>query len=117
MCGIIGYVGRRASKPLLLQGLKRLEYRGYDSAGIALLEEDGIDYTRAVGPLDKLAAAAGAARPPFANRPGHRGERPPADGVRRAEEGDRPERDRRELPRAARRAAPGRPHVHVRDRR
>ncbi len=59
MCGIIGYVGRRASKPLLLQGLKRLEYRGYDSAGIALLEEGGLDYTRAVGPLDNLAAAAG----------------------------------------------------------
>src|SRR6266566_5325446 len=38
MCGIIGYVGHRASKPLLLQGLQRLEYRGYDSAGIALLE-------------------------------------------------------------------------------
>ena len=36
MCGIIGYVGSRASKPLLLQGLQRLEYRGYDSAGIAL---------------------------------------------------------------------------------
>src|SRR6185437_2578455 len=49
----------RASKPLLLQGLKRLEYRGYDSAGIALLEEDGLDYTRAVGPLDNLVAAAG----------------------------------------------------------
>ena len=59
MCGIIGYVGRRASKPLLLQGLKRLEYRGYDSAGIALLEDDGLDYTRAVGPLDNLVAAAG----------------------------------------------------------
>jgi glucosamine--fructose-6-phosphate aminotransferase (isomerizing) len=59
MCGIIGYVGHRASKPLLLQGLRRLEYRGYDSAGIALLEEDGLDYTRAVGPLDNLVAAAG----------------------------------------------------------
>jgi len=59
MCGIIGYVGSRASKPLLLQGLKRLEYRGYDSAGIALLEEDGLDYVRAVGPLDKLIEAAG----------------------------------------------------------
>ena len=42
MCGIIGYVGSRASKPLLLQGLKRLEYRGYDSAGIALIEDDGL---------------------------------------------------------------------------
>jgi glucosamine--fructose-6-phosphate aminotransferase (isomerizing) len=59
MCGIIGYVGSRASKPLLLQGLKRLEYRGYDSAGIALLEEDGLDYVRAVGTLDKLVEAAG----------------------------------------------------------
>ena len=44
MCGIIGYVGSRASKPLLIQGLERLEYRGYDSAGIALLEDDGLDY-------------------------------------------------------------------------
>ena len=51
MCGIIGYVGSRASKPLLIQGLERLEYRGYDSAGIALLEEHGIDYVRAVGNL------------------------------------------------------------------
>ena len=39
MCGIIGYVGPRECKPLLLAGLERLEYRGYDSAGIALLEE------------------------------------------------------------------------------
>ena len=59
MCGIIGYVGSRASKPLLLQGLKRLEYRGYDSAGIALLEDDGLDYVRAVGPLQNLVEAAG----------------------------------------------------------
>ncbi len=54
MCGIIGYVGGRASKPLLIQGLERLEYRGYDSAGIALLEKHGIDYTRAVGNLQNL---------------------------------------------------------------
>src|SRR4051794_39266627 len=59
MCGIIGYVGSRASKPLLIQGLERLEYRGYDSAGIALLEEDGLDYVRAVGNLANLKEAAG----------------------------------------------------------
>src|SRR6187402_3121820 len=59
MCGIIGYVGPREAKPLLLQGLERLEYRGYDSAGIALREDDGLDYVRAVGPLDNLKAAAG----------------------------------------------------------
>jgi glutamine---fructose-6-phosphate transaminase (isomerizing) len=59
MCGIIGYVGSRASKPLLIQGLERLEYRGYDSAGIALLEEDGLDYVRAVGNLENLKQAAG----------------------------------------------------------
>src|SRR5579885_2166470 len=59
MCGIIGYVGGRASKPLLLEGLARLEYRGYDSAGIALLEQDGLDYVRAVGNLQNLRDAAG----------------------------------------------------------
>jgi glucosamine--fructose-6-phosphate aminotransferase (isomerizing) len=59
MCGIIGYVGQRACKPLLIQGLERLEYRGYDSAGIALLEEPGLDYVRAVGNLRFLKAAAG----------------------------------------------------------
>jgi glucosamine--fructose-6-phosphate aminotransferase (isomerizing) len=41
MCGIVGYVGPRDAAPILLEGLRRLEYRGYDSAGIALLTEDG----------------------------------------------------------------------------
>jgi len=54
VCGIIGYVGPRESKPLLLQGLERLEYRGYDSAGIALLENGRLTYVRAVGPLENL---------------------------------------------------------------
>jgi glutamine---fructose-6-phosphate transaminase (isomerizing) len=59
VCGIIGYVGERECKPLLIQGLERLEYRGYDSAGIALREADGLDYVRAVGNLQNLKAAAG----------------------------------------------------------
>ena len=58
MCGIIGYVGSRECKPLLLQGLERLEYRGYDSAGLALLEDSGLDYVRAVGNLENLRARA-----------------------------------------------------------
>jgi glutamine---fructose-6-phosphate transaminase (isomerizing) len=58
VCGIIGYVGPRAAKPLLLSGLERLEYRGYDSAGIALLEDDGLDYVRAVGNLQVLKSEA-----------------------------------------------------------
>jgi glucosamine--fructose-6-phosphate aminotransferase (isomerizing) len=59
MCGIIGYVGARPAKQLLMRGLERLEYRGYDSAGLALLEEDGLDYVRAVGNLQFLKEAAG----------------------------------------------------------
>jgi len=59
VCGIIGYVGTREAKPLLLEGLRRLEYRGYDSAGIALREDDGLEYVRAVGNLSNLAQAAG----------------------------------------------------------
>jgi glucosamine--fructose-6-phosphate aminotransferase (isomerizing) len=59
MCGIIGYVGDREAKGLLLRGLERLEYRGYDSAGLALREDGGLDYVRAVGNLQALKEAAG----------------------------------------------------------
>jgi glutamine---fructose-6-phosphate transaminase (isomerizing) len=58
VCGIIGYVGSREAKPLLLEGLRRLEYRGYDSAGIALREDDSLEYVRAVGNLSNLVEAA-----------------------------------------------------------
>ncbi len=59
MCGIIGYVGQKPCKDLLVAGLERLEYRGYDSAGIALLEDDGLEYDRAVGNLQVLKKQAG----------------------------------------------------------
>jgi glucosamine--fructose-6-phosphate aminotransferase (isomerizing) len=59
MCGIVGYAGRRPGKPIILDGLRHLEYRGYDSAGIALLGDGGIDVVRSVGNLDALIAAAG----------------------------------------------------------
>jgi glutamine---fructose-6-phosphate transaminase (isomerizing) len=57
VCGIIGYVGPQKVQPLLLHGLQRLEYRGYDSAGIALLEPDGLHHIRAVGNLGNLQRA------------------------------------------------------------
>ena len=60
MCGIVGYVGKRdggqPAQKLLLDGLKKLEYRGYDSAGISVIGEDRIDTVRAVGNLDALQA-------------------------------------------------------------
>jgi glucosamine--fructose-6-phosphate aminotransferase (isomerizing) len=59
VCGIIGYVGSRPAKELLIRGLERLEYRGYDSAGIALREDSELDYVRAVGNLQFLKEATG----------------------------------------------------------
>ena len=135
MCGIVGYVGGRPCRDLLIAGLEKLEYRGYDSAGLSLLDDGQIDSVRAVGNLANLRAAvaderdAGArrgrrdrghdrARPhPLGHpRPGHRGERPPAQrrGGRRPH---RPQRDRREPLRAAPRADRRGPRVQLRDRR
>ena len=55
MCGIVGYIGPRQAPQVVLQGLKRLEYRGYDSAGIAVLDDNGsIDVRRDVGKLSNL---------------------------------------------------------------
>src|SRR5437763_1837832 len=57
MCGIVGYVGERPCRELLLAGLERLEYRGYDSAGVSVLEDGRIDSVRAVGNLASLREA------------------------------------------------------------
>jgi glucosamine--fructose-6-phosphate aminotransferase (isomerizing) len=56
MCGIVGYIGPRQAPAVVMGGLKRLEYRGYDSAGIAVLDGNGIDIRRDVGKLGNLAA-------------------------------------------------------------
>ncbi|MDH5372567.1 MAG: glutamine--fructose-6-phosphate transaminase (isomerizing) [Acidimicrobiia bacterium] len=56
MCGIVGYVGSRPVQPLLIGGLQRLEYRGYDSSGVAILEESGVAITRKAGRIADLEA-------------------------------------------------------------
>jgi glucosamine--fructose-6-phosphate aminotransferase (isomerizing) len=56
VCGIVGYVGRRPARELLFAGLKKLEYRGYDSAGISLIVENHIEAVRSVGNLSALQA-------------------------------------------------------------
>lgn len=56
MCGIVGYVGPANATEFLLGGLRRLEYRGYDSAGIATLDKNSLHVRRAVGRIDKLAS-------------------------------------------------------------
>jgi glucosamine--fructose-6-phosphate aminotransferase (isomerizing) len=56
MCGIVGYVGPRAAPPLLLEGLKRLEYRGYDSAGVSITNGSGLETRKAAGKISKLEA-------------------------------------------------------------
>src|SRR6266540_850527 len=64
MCGIVGYTGPRQAAPLLLEGLKRLEYRGYDSAGLALVADGRIEVHRAPGKISVLEKELGTTLPP-----------------------------------------------------
>ena len=54
MCGIIGYIGSKPVVPILIDGLRRLEYRGYDSAGVAVVRNGQIDLRRSSGKLARL---------------------------------------------------------------
>ena len=60
MCGIVGYVGSRPGQEILLRGLEKLEYRGYDSAGLSLMADGAIESVRAVGNLSFLREAVSA---------------------------------------------------------
>ncbi|QDU91334.1 Glutamine--fructose-6-phosphate aminotransferase [isomerizing] [Pirellulimonas nuda] len=57
MCGIVGYIGPKTASEYLIEGLRRLEYRGYDSSGLATIEEGGLSVTKTTGRIDRLAEA------------------------------------------------------------
>src|SRR5574340_1527587 len=63
MCGIIGYVGAKPASPVLLEGLRRLEYRGYDSAGVAVLDGGNLQVRKKKGKIDEGIARELAASP------------------------------------------------------
>ena len=54
MCGIVGYIGKKNSLPILIKGLKKLEYRGYDSAGIAYIKDNNVKIVKTIGRIDNL---------------------------------------------------------------
>src|SRR3954453_2881004 len=90
MCGIVGYIGDRPVQEVLLEGLRKLEYRGYDSAGISILDDGQFASVRAVGNLDALDVALSKAAPaeiapvavaPGAPPPGIGPHRPPTPDI------------------------------------
>src|SRR5215475_13376213 len=93
MCGIVGYVGKREAAPILLEGLHRLEYRGYDSAGIALARNHKLSMYKSKGRVrdlehtlpEKLKGSTGIAHTRWATHgePSDRNAHPHADGANR----------------------------------
>ena len=61
MCGIVGYVGQKSVVPVIIEGLRKLEYRGYDSAGVAVVHDGCVDLRRSAGKLSNLETVIGAA--------------------------------------------------------
>ncbi len=123
MCGIVGYIGAGKTTEVLLDSLGRLEYRGYDSAGIALVCEDGLEVIKSAERIVKLKGAgtldAVRVRRHRPHTLGHpwqaiEGQRPPAPGLHGPHR-RRPQRHHRELPGAQARAGRQRPHILLRD--
>ena len=123
MCGIVGILGSEPVAPCMVDALKRLEYRGYDSAGVATLEQGHLTRRRAEGKLREPGArlATRAARGHHRHRPHPLGDPRPAQREQRPSARDRPrrggsQRHHREFPRAARGAERQRRQVRHRDR-